>query len=66
MSSFRDFDAPVARRPYDTSSATIAASGMLMLSRFERRVSNTTGADYWANAAIRVSAEPTFNNVYAS
>ncbi|KAF8609540.1 d-4,5 unsaturated-glucuronyl hydrolase-like protein [Ceratobasidium sp. AG-I] len=49
-----DFDAPVAGRPSDTSSATIAASGMLMLSRFERSISNTTGADYWANAAVRL------------
>jgi hypothetical protein len=53
---FRDFDAPaVAGRPSDTSSATIAASGMLMLSRFEQSVSNTSGADYWANEAVRVS-----------
>ncbi|KAG8721611.1 hypothetical protein FRC08_011801 [Ceratobasidium sp. 394] len=50
-----DFDAPaVAGRPSDTSSATIAASGMLMLSRFEQAVSNATGADYWANAAVRL------------
>jgi len=50
-----DFDAPdVAGRPSDTSSAMIAASGMLMLSRFEQGVSNTTGANYWANAAVRL------------
>lgn len=57
----RDFDAPdVAGRPSDTSSATIAASGMLMLSRFEQGASNTTGASYWADAAVRVSAKPEF------
>ncbi|KAG8738632.1 hypothetical protein FRC12_016670 [Ceratobasidium sp. 428] len=51
-----DFDAPaVPGRPSDTSSATIAASGMLMLSRFERAASNASGADYWANAAANVS-----------
>ena len=41
----------------------IAASGMLMLSRFERRVSNTTGANYWANAAVRVSTELEFDRL---
>ncbi|KAG9126974.1 hypothetical protein FRC07_001192 [Ceratobasidium sp. 392] len=55
-----DFDAPaVPERPSDTSSATIAASGMLMLSRFEQAASNTTGADYWANAAVRLLASTT-------
>ncbi|ELU41819.1 d-4,5 unsaturated -glucuronyl hydrolase-like protein [Rhizoctonia solani AG-1 IA] len=55
-----DFDAPaVPGRPSDTSSATIAASGMLMLSRFEQSVSNTTGASYWANAAVRLLSSTT-------
>ncbi|KAG9127201.1 hypothetical protein FRC07_000246 [Ceratobasidium sp. 392] len=55
-----DFDAPaVPGRPSDTSSATIAASGMLLLSRFEQAVSNTTGADYWADAAVRLLASTT-------
>lgn len=58
LSLLRDFDAPdVAGRPSDTSSAMIAASGMLMLSRFEQGASNATGANYWANAAVRVSAK---------
>ncbi|KAH7344841.1 d-4,5 unsaturated-glucuronyl hydrolase-like protein [Rhizoctonia solani] len=55
-----DFDAPaVPGRPSDTSSATIAASGMLMLSRFEQSSSNATGANYWANAAIRLLSSTT-------
>ncbi|KDN49997.1 hypothetical protein RSAG8_01333, partial [Rhizoctonia solani AG-8 WAC10335] len=55
-----DFDAPaVPGRPSDTSSATIAASGMLMLSRFEQSSSNTTGANYWANAAVRLLSSTT-------
>ncbi|CAE6411718.1 unnamed protein product [Rhizoctonia solani] len=55
-----DFDAPaVLGRPSDTSSATLAASGMLMLSRFEQNVSNTTGANYWANAAVRLLSSTT-------
>ncbi|KAF8761275.1 Glycosyl Hydrolase Family 88 [Rhizoctonia solani] len=49
----------VPGRPSDTSSATIAASGMLMLSRFEQSVSNTTGASYWANAAVRLLSSTT-------
>ncbi|KAG8738703.1 hypothetical protein FRC12_016654 [Ceratobasidium sp. 428] len=55
-----DFDAPaVPGRPSDTSSATIAASGMLMLSRFEQAASNASGADYWANAAANLLTSTT-------
>ncbi|QRV91455.1 glycoside hydrolase family 88 protein [Ceratobasidium sp. AG-Ba] len=55
-----DFDAPaVAGRPSDTSSATIAASAMLMLSRFEQAASNSTGAEFWANAAVRLLSSTT-------
>ncbi|KZP01217.1 glycoside hydrolase family 88 protein [Calocera viscosa TUFC12733] len=50
-----DFDAPLSTSPtYDTSAATIAASGLLFLSTLESQQSpaNTSGAQHWQQAAI--------------
>jgi len=50
-----DFDAPLSTSPtYDTSAATIAASGLLFLSSLEAQQSpaNTSGAQHWQQAAI--------------
>jgi len=50
-----DFDAPTPA-PADTSSATIAASGFLLLSQLEESLSpsNGSGAALWRNAAINL------------
>jgi hypothetical protein len=54
-SAFRDFDAP-RPGPADTSSATIAASGLLLLSQLENSLSppNSTGAIFWRDAAVNL------------
>lgn len=53
--AFRDFDAP---RPTtaDTSSATIAATGLLLLSQLEDSLSppNSIGAIFWRRAAVNL------------
>lgn len=54
----RDFNAPpIPSRPADSSAATIAATGLLLLSQMEMTLSppNITGAELWSNAAIDVS-----------
>ena len=50
----RDFNAPSP--PADTSAATIAATGLLLLSEMEMSLSpvNTTGRDLWRAEAIQV------------
>ncbi|KAF8509559.1 d-4,5 unsaturated-glucuronyl hydrolase-like protein [Gautieria morchelliformis] len=50
-----DFDAP-RPGPADTSSATIAASGLLLLSQLENSLSppNRTGALFWRDAAVNL------------
>lgn len=55
----RDFNAPlVPPRPADSSAAMIAANGLILLSEGELSLQppNTTGANYYTNAAIEVSA----------
>jgi hypothetical protein len=53
----RDFNAPLdPPRPADSSAATIAATGLLLLSQMEMSLSpaNTTGRDLWSGAAVKV------------
>ncbi|KAF7796909.1 hypothetical protein EIP86_008094 [Pleurotus ostreatoroseus] len=57
-----DFNAPLTPpRPADSSAAMIAANGLLLLSQGELALSppNTTGADYYTNAAIELIANMT-------
>ncbi|EPQ58555.1 d-4,5 unsaturated-glucuronyl hydrolase-like protein [Gloeophyllum trabeum ATCC 11539] len=57
-----DFDAPLdPPRPADSSAAMIATVGLLMLSQQEASLSpsNTTGAQYWSNAAIKLLSDNT-------
>ncbi|EGN96249.1 glycoside hydrolase family 88 protein [Serpula lacrymans var. lacrymans S7.3] len=57
-----DFDAPlVPPRPADSSAAAIVATGLLLLSRQEASLkpSNTTGADLWASAALKILSDTT-------
>ncbi|KLO10657.1 Six-hairpin glycosidase [Schizopora paradoxa] len=52
-----DFNAPLnPPRPADTSAATIAATGLLLLSRLEQSLSppNTTGSNLWTNFAAQL------------
>lgn len=54
----RDFNAPLKpSRPADSSAATIAATGLLMLSAMEKSLQppNTANAQMWSDAAIKVS-----------
>ncbi|KAJ8522614.1 hypothetical protein ONZ45_g780 [Pleurotus djamor] len=47
-----DFDAPtVPSRPADSSAATIAVNGLILLSEQERSLGNATGADIWLDSA---------------
>ncbi|KAL8290385.1 hypothetical protein RQP46_002643 [Phenoliferia psychrophenolica] len=48
-----DFNAPLPTT-LDTSAATITASGLLLLSTFEMKLSNITGANYWNTAAAKL------------
>ena len=50
----RDFNAPTPSA--DTSAATIAATSLLLLAQMEMSLSpaNSTGRDFWSNAAIKV------------
>ena len=53
----RDFNAPLQPpRPADSSAATIAATGLLLLAQMEMSLSpaNTTGRDLWSGAAVKV------------
>lgn len=54
---FRDFNAPLTPpRPADSSAATIAATALILLASQEFSLNqNTTGQQYWMNAAIQVS-----------
>ena len=54
----RDFTAPLvpSPRPADSSAATIAATGLLLLSRIEDNRKNSTGAKIWSDLAISVSS----------
>jgi len=57
-----DFNAPLQPpRPADTSAATIAATGLLLLSEMEMSLSpaNTTGRDLWSAAAVQILADTT-------
>ena len=59
----RDFNAPLTPpRPADSSAAMIAANGLLLLSQGELALSppNTTGADYYTNAAIEVRSHVSY------
>ncbi|PAV23320.1 glycoside hydrolase family 88 [Pyrrhoderma noxium] len=49
-----DFNAPLvpSPRPADSSAATIAATGLLLLSRIESNRKNSTGAKLWSDFAI--------------
>ncbi len=51
MNHFRDFNAPVANRPADSSAATIVATGLLLLSQVE---TDTANKKKWSDAAIKV------------
>ena len=54
----RDFNAPlVPPRPADSSAATIASTGLLLLSRMEKSLTppNITGAELWSKFSIFVS-----------
>jgi hypothetical protein len=57
-----DFDAPEPA-PADTSSATIASTALLLLSSIEEGLGNSTGANYWAEAAAKVMS---FSGTYCS
>jgi hypothetical protein len=53
----RDFNAPLhPPRPADSSAATIAATGLLLLANMEKSLtpSNTTGYKLWTKHAIKV------------
>ncbi|KAG8711245.1 hypothetical protein FRC09_020699 [Ceratobasidium sp. 395] len=50
----RDFDAPASNRPADTSAATIAASGLFILSAAETHLGNSTGAAYYKKKAVKL------------
>jgi len=57
-----DFNAPLdPPRPADSSAAMIATVGLLMLSQQEASLSpsNTSGAEYWNNAAIKLLSDNT-------
>jgi hypothetical protein len=50
-----DFQAPLnPPRPADSSAAMIATNGLLLLARQEQVISNTSGAAYWTDAAMKV------------
>ncbi len=51
MNYCRDFNAPVANRPADSSSATIVATGLLLLSQVE---TDTANKKKWSDVAIEV------------
>ena len=57
---YRDFNAPVQGRPADSSAAMVAANAMMLISQGELSLqpANTTGANFYMNAAIEVSARP--------
>ena len=60
-SLYRDFNAPLyPPRPADSSAATIAANGLLLLANMEKSLtpSNTTGYKLWADHAIKVICPP--------
>ncbi|KAG9040195.1 hypothetical protein FRB95_000124 [Tulasnella sp. JGI-2019a] len=53
-----DFDAPTSPTPpRDTSSATLASSAMLLLSRIEASLGNSTGSAYWVDKAVTLLAD---------
>lgn len=56
-----DFNAPLipAPRPADSSAATVAANGLLLLSQQETAVNNATGAKIWSDAAIKILSDIT-------
>lgn len=57
-----DFNAPLEpSRPADTSAATVAATGLLLLAQMEMSLSpaNTTGRDFWSDAAVKILADTT-------
>ncbi|TFK46016.1 d-4,5 unsaturated-glucuronyl hydrolase-like protein [Heliocybe sulcata] len=57
-----DFNAPLdPPRPADSSAAMIATVGLLMLSQQEASLSpsNTSGAQYWSDAAIKLLSDNT-------
>ncbi|CAE6445874.1 unnamed protein product, partial [Rhizoctonia solani] len=49
-----DFDAPESNPSADTSAATIAAEGLLILSAAETYIGNVTGADYYNKQAVKL------------
>ena len=54
---FRDFNAPLhPPRPADSSAATIASTGLLLLANMEKSLTppNNTGYDIWTGHAIKV------------
>lgn len=48
----RDFNAPVANRPADSSAATLMATGLLLLAQVEN---NPANVGRWTSSAIHVS-----------
>jgi len=57
-----DFNAPLTSpRSADSSAATIAATGLLLLSQMEMSLSpaNITGRDLWRSAAVQILADTT-------
>ena len=55
----RDFNAPVAGRPADTSAAMVATNALLLLSQQETKVNNASGAAYYQSVAQQVSCRLT-------
>lgn len=56
-----DFQAPLnPPRPADSSAAMVATNGLLLLAQRELALTpaNATGAKYWSDAAVKVSAFP--------
>ncbi|KAF9650840.1 glycoside hydrolase family 88 protein [Thelephora ganbajun] len=53
-----DFDAPIdPPRPADVSAANLAAYALLTLSEQESGINNSTGAKYYADAAVKLLAD---------
>jgi hypothetical protein len=62
-----DFQAPLnPPRPADSSAAMIATNGLLLLARQEQVISNTSGAEYWTNAAMKVRSSVLFRPLNAT
>ena len=61
----RDFNAPLSPpRPADSSATTVAANGLLLLSKLEHSRSNFTGSSLWTNFAIQVCSAGRFNALW--